>query len=599
MRMSQLFGQTLREAPADAETASHQLLLRAGFIRQLMSGVFSYLPLAKRSMNKIEKIIREEIEAIGGQEVLMPVVHPAEIWKQTGRWHQFNKNLGKFVDCNGRELVMAMSNEEVVAELANREIHSYRQLPKLIFQIQTQWRDNPKSRAGLFQSRESIVLGSYSLDQDWEGLDCQYNNHLNAYRRIFQRCALPVIAVQSDTGIVRAGSSQEFIYLTPIGEDSLVICDHCGFSANRQSAKFRKESSTDQPAGLMEKIATPECKTIAELADFLGVKKSQTAKAVFLVASIAEDEEVVERFVFVVVRGDMEVNETKLARLIKARDLRPATEDEIKAVGAVPGYASPVGLKGVWVVVDEAILISPNLVSGANEAGYHYLNVNYGRDFHADLVADIVLAQVGDECPQCGAPLRLDRGSSISHLQKFGSGYSELMDCYYLDETGKTHPIVMGSYGIGIGKLMACVAEAHHDDYGLIWPPVIAPFNVHLVLLKGKGAPEAEAQAEQLYEYLKAEGLEVLFDDRAESPGVKFNDADLIGIPVRLTVSERALKSGGVEFKRRDLSDREILPLEGLASRVKIELDQCQAAYEASVKSLMDADFSAGIKDFI
>lgn len=591
MRISQLFGQTLRDSPAEAEAASHQLLLRAGFIRQLAAGVFSYLPLARRSMNKIEKIIREEIEAIGGQEVTMPVVHPAEIWKKTGRWMQIDAEMGRFKDRNGRDMALAMTHEEVVAELVSKEIHSYRQLPLLIYHIQTKWRDDPRPRAGLIRVREFTMKDSYSLDQDWEGLDRQYRSHYRAYFRIFQRCTLPVVAVKADVGMMGGKIAHEFMYLTPVGEDSLIFCDDCGYSANRQLAQFRKKLPEIAAPLAVEKVATPDCKTIAELAAFLGVEKSQTAKAVFLVASILEEGQMVEKFIFVVVRGDMEVNETKLSNLIRARNLRPATEEEILAVGAVPGYASPIGLDGIPVIADDALLASPNLVSGANETGYHLLNVNYGRDFRADVVADIVSAQAGDACPQCGAPLRLERGVEVGNIFKLGVRYSEAMNCTYLDETGQAKPVVMGSYGIGIGRLLACIVEAHHDEYGLIWPPAIAPFQVHLVLLKGKGTPECEALAEELYANLQKEGLDVLFDDRAESPGVKFNDADLIGIPVRLTVSERALKAGGVEFKRRDLTQKEVLPLDGLIGRVKSELDQFQAIFEQQATCTINDDF--------
>ncbi len=591
MRINQLFGQTLREVPSEAEVASHQLLLRAGFIRQLASGIFSALPLARRSLNKLEAIIREEIEAIGGQELTMPAVQPAEIWKKTGRWQQIDAELGRFKDRNQRDMALAMTHEEVVADLASKEIHSYRQLPLLLYHIQTKWRDDPRPRAGLIRVREFTMKDSYSLDRDWEGLDRQYRNHYHAYHRIFKHCGLPVATVKSDVGMMGGEMAHEFMYLTPIGEDTLMFCDHCGYSSNRQLAQFRKKYAEFEKARSLEKVATPHCKTITELADFLGVEKSQTAKAVFLVATIFENDELVEKFVFVVVRGDMDVNETKLANLIHARALRPATEDEIRAVGAEPGYASPVGLENIPLIVDDALLASPNLVAGANEVGYHLLNVNYGRDFRADLVADIVLAQAGDDCPKCGSPLRAERGVEVGNIFKLGVRYSEAMNCTYLDESGQPQPVVMGSYGIGIGRLLACIAEAHHDEYGLVWPPAVAPYDVHLVLLKGKGTPEAEQVAEGLYADLKAKGLQVLFDDRAESPGVKFNTADLIGIPVRLTVSERALKAGGIEFKRRDLDHRQVIPLENLIPHIKAELINLQTKFENQAEVQILEDF--------
>jgi len=581
MRMSQLFSQTLREAPA--ETASAQLLLRAGFIRQLAAGIFSYLPLGKRSLTKIENIMREEMNAIGGQEMTMPVVHPAEIWQETERWYQIGSEMGRFKDKNQRDMVLAMTHEEVVADLIRKEIQSYRQLPRLIYHIQTKWRDDPRPRAGLIRVREFTMKDSYSLDADWEGLDQQYLAHYQAYFNIFHRCGLPVVAVKSDVGMMGGKMAHEYMYLTPIGEDTLLICDACGYAANRQIARFRKPASPDEALLPLEPVATPDSKTIEDLANYLGVAKSRTAKAVFMVASIPQGQETVERFVFAVVRGDMEVNETKLANALKASDLRPATEDEIIATGAVPGYASPVGLKGALVVVDEAIPISDNLVAGANKEGYHTRNVNYGRDYSADIVADIAAAQEGDGCPQCGSPLRSVRGVEVGNIFKLGTRYTDAMGCTYLDKEGKQKPVIMGSYGIGSGRLMACVAEEHNDEHGLIWPVSVAPYHVHLVALAGKEGSETRTAAEQLYQDLLLAGIEVLYDDREESPGVKFNDADLIGLPLRLTVSERSLSQGGVEFKRREGDEKKILPHGEVIPSVQRELIQMQSEIAASV----------------
>jgi prolyl-tRNA synthetase len=583
MRMSKLFSQTLREAPADAEVASHQLLLRAGFIRQLAAGVFSYLPLARRAMTKIEGIIRQEMEAIGGQEITMPVVHPADLWKESGRWYQIDAEMGRFVDRAGRDMVMAMTHEEVIADLVRKEVRSYRQLPLLLFHIQTKWRDDPRPRAGLIRVREFTMKDSYSLDADWEGLDRQYRAHYQAYFNIFRRCGLPVMAVKSDVGMMGGQMAHEFIYLTPVGEDTLMVCPECGFSANRQVAPFRKILPTAEAMKLVEKVATPGCKSIEELANFLGVAKSQTAKAVFLMATMAQGQETVERFVFAVVRGDMEVNETKLANVLKCRELRPATEDEIRAVGAEPGYASPVGSKGTLVVVDDAIPRSPNLVAGANQAGYHLRNVNYERDYRAEVVADIAAAQEGDGCPECGRALQAVRGVEVGNIFKLGTRYSDSLGCTFQDAEGQARPVIMGSYGIGVGRLLACVAEEYHDEFGLCWPVSVSPYQVHLVLLAGKGGTEVQETAEKLYVDLQAAGVEVLYDDRPESPGVKFNDADLIGLPIRLTVGERGLKSGGVEFKRRDQSERTVVALEQVVERVKKELAVMQARLDESV----------------
>ena len=571
MRLGRLFGSTLREAPADALVAGHRLLLRAGFIRPLAAGIFSYLPLARRALARIEAIMRQEMDAIGGQEIEMPVVHPAEIWKESGRWHEIGPEMGRFRDRAGREMALAMTHEEVVADLVRREVRSYRQLPLLLYHIQTKWRDDPRPRAGLIRAREFTMLDSYSLDADEAGLDAQYRAHYQAYFNIFHRCGLPVMAVRSDVGMMGGTMAHEFMYLTPIGEDTILLCDGCGYAANRQVARFRKPAAPEEPPRPVEKVATPGTTTIEDLAAFLDVPRSKTAKAVFLVATTLEGGREVERFVLAVVRGDMEVNETKLSNALRARELRPAREEEIRAVGAEPGYGSPLGVRGAVVVVDEAIPESPNLVAGANEPGYHLRNVNYGRDFRADIVADIAAAGEGCACLVCGRPMRAPRGVEVGNIFKLGTRYSETMGCTFLDAEGNPRPVVMGSYGIGLGRLLACVAEEHHDEHGLIWPCTVAPYPVHLLAL-GTAEGKPAVVAEGLYRELKSAGLEALYDDREESPGVKFMDADLIGLPLRLTVSERSLGQGGVEFKRRDRPERFVVPLEEVISRVRAVL---------------------------
>lgn len=588
MRMSQLFSVTLRAAPSDAEVDSHKLLVRAGFIQQLAAGIFSYLPLAKRVLTKIEDIMREEINAIGGQEVTMPVVHPAEIWKETQRWYQIGSEMGRFHDKSGRDMVLAMTHEEVVADLVRATIQSYRQLPALIYHIQTKWRDDPRPRAGLIRVREFTMKDSYSLDMDWEGLDNQYRAHYQAYFNIFHRCGLPVRAFKSDVGMMGGSMAHEFMFLTPIGEDSLLVCDNCGYAANRQIARFQKEAAAPEKPEELQKVATPDAKTIDDLAEFLSIDKSKTAKAIFLVASIVQGLETHDSFVFVIVRGDMELNETKLTNVLKAKELRPALEDEIVAVGAVPGYASPIGLKDVLVVVDDLVSESPNLVSGANEEGYHYMNVNYGRDYQAEIVADIVLAEEGNQCPECESPMSLKRGVEVGNIFKLGTRYSESMGANFLDQNGKTKPVIMGSYGIGSGRLMASIAEEHHDDFGLIWPLTVAPYSVHLVVLHTKASKQSEDSgkdatdsdpltiAEGLYEQFQTAGIEILFDDRHESPGVKFNDADLIGNPIRITVSQRSIQAGGVEIKKRDQTDKIIIPVEDSISHVQSMISDMQ-----------------------
>jgi len=571
MQMSRLFSRTLREAPADTEVVSHQLLLRAGFIRQLAAGIFSYLPLARRSLHKIEQIIRAEMDAIGGQEVTMPVVHPADLWKETGRWYGIGSEMGRFLDKSGRDMVLAMTHEEVVADLARKEIRSYRQLPVLIYHLQTKWRDDPRPRAGLIRVREFTMLDSYSLDADPAGLAIQYRAHYQAYFTIFQRCALPVVAVKSDVGMMGGSLAHEFMYLTPIGEDTLLLCDGCGYAANRQIARFRKPVAAPEAPRPLEKVATPATATIEALAALLGVPKARTAKAVFMVATRSDGATDVQQLVFAVVRGDMEVNETKLANAVQAHALRPAQVAEIQATGAVPGYASPIGLPDVLVVVDDSIPASPNLVAGANEPGYHLLHTNYGRDYQAAIIADIAAAGAGDACPECGSALRTSGGVETGNIFQLGTRYSAALGATFLDNEGNAQPIVMGSYGIGVGRLLACIAEEHHDAQGLVWPIAVAPYQVHLVALIGAGRPQAEI-APQIYAALQAAGVEVLYDDRDESPGVKFADADLIGLPLRLTLGERALKRGGVELQRRAGGEPALVPIADVVPRVRAEI---------------------------
>lgn len=578
MRMSKLFSQTLRAAPAEAEVISHQLLLRAGFIRQLAAGIFTAMPLARRSIVKIENILRHEMDAIDGQEMTMPVVHSADIWKETGRWYQIGTEMGRFKDKNGRDMVLAMTHEEVVTDIVRKEVQSYRHLPRMIYHIQTKWRDDPRPRAGLIRVREFSMKDSYTLDATWEGLDKQYRAHYQAYFNIFNRCALPTIAVASDVGMMGGSMAHEYMYLAPIGEDTLVLCDKCGYTANRQIANFAKPQAAAEEPLPLEKIATPQTTTIADLANLLNIPASKTAKAVFMVATVAEGTETVEKFVFAVVRGDMDVNETKLTNAVKAKELRPAHEEEIRAIGAEPGYGSPIGVKNALIVVDDLIPGSPNLVAGANEPGYHFANVNYGRDYTADIVADLAVAGDGDACIECGGPLRTSRGVEVGNIFKLGTRYSKAMGATFLDKDGQEKPVIMGSYGIGVGRLLACIAEEHHDDNGLIWPITVAPYQLHLVNLS-----KTSDAAEQLYVALQAQGVEVLFDDREESPGVKFNDADLIGLPLRVTVGDRALKKGGVELRRRTETENRLIPQEEIVAMVKAEIAALEAEIAARV----------------
>jgi prolyl-tRNA synthetase len=576
MRMSQLFSTTLREVSADAEVASHQLLLRAGYIRQLASGIFSYLPLAQRALRKVEDIIRDEMNAIGGQEITMPVVHPAEIWQRTGRYYAIGSEMSRFKDKNERDMVLAMTHEEVVADLVSREIKSYRQLPQLVYQLQTKWRDDPRPRSGLIRVREFTMKDSYSLDADWAGLEAQYRAHYQAYFNIFRRCGIDAIAVASDTGMMGGKVAHEYMYLTPIGEDTLLLCDACGYSANRQIATFQRDVPEREDLLEMEQVATPDAQTIDELAAFLDVPARRTAKAVFMMVTVGEGDAQKDQLVLAVIRGDMEVNETKLANAVGAREMWPANAEEIAAVGAVPGYGSPLSVEGALVVVDQSIADACNLVAGANREGYHVKNVNCGRDYTPDITADIAAARAGDCCPRCGSEMRTSRGVEVGNIFQLGTKYTEALGGDYLDANGKVQPVIMGSYGIGVGRLLACVAEEHHDENGFVWPVSVAPFEVMITLL-AKGEGEAQTAAEAIYADLTERGIDVLLDDRRENPGVKFNDADLIGIPVRLTVGDRGLKNGVVEFKLRRDSERGEVPLAEAADRA-----------EAAVRALKD-----------
>ncbi|OGO17786.1 MAG: proline--tRNA ligase [Chloroflexi bacterium RBG_16_48_8] len=543
------------------------MLLRSGFIRPLAAGIFSELNLARRSIAKIEKIMREELDAIGGQEISMPVVHPAEIWQETDRWSQIGEEMGRFQDRSKRDMVLAMTHEEVVTDLLRREVHSYRQLPLLVYQIQTKWRDDPRPRAGLIRAREFTMLDSYSLDINEEGLDKQYNAHYQTYFKIFHRCGLSVIAVKSDVGMMGGKLAHEFIYLNPMGEDTILICENCGYKANGQVARISKSSPAEEEPLPLSKVATPGAHTIAHLAEFLQISKSKTAKAVFFMATIMEGDKSDERLVFAVLRGDMELNETKLANAVKAQTLRPATDDEILSIGAEPGYASPIGIEDVFAIVDDLIPLSPNLVAGANEEGYHFKNVNYDRDFVAEGIADLVLARSGDPCPVCTQAMISERGIEVGNIFKLGTRYSQAMGATFLDQDGEPNPVVMGSYGIGLGRLLACIAEQHHDEDGLIWPVSIAPYHVYLI-----GLPGEDGLAQQIYQELEAGSVEVLYDDRDERPGVKFKDADLIGLPLRLTIGKRSLEQGGVEWKFRHRDEAAITPVSGILEFVKSNL---------------------------
>ncbi|MFP3899033.1 MAG: proline--tRNA ligase [Dehalococcoidia bacterium] len=573
MRLSKLFGKTLREPPADADSISHQLLVRAGMIAQEAAGIYSYLPLGWRVLKKIESIVREEMDKAGGQELMLPVLQPFEFWQKSGRHVSFGESLFTLTDRKERALAMGPTHEEVVADLACRYVQSYRDLPLLLYQMQTKLRDEPRPRGGLLRVREFIMKDLYSLDADEAGLDESYQKMRKAYKSIYARIGLPVLMVEADSGAIGGKESHEFMLLTEGGEDDVVYCGSCGYAANAEKAQFAKSRGT---AGLdrnsrggmeesdnlppLEELATPGAKTIQEVAGFVGVPTSQTLKAVFYSSD--------GQIVFVLTRGDLAVNETKLRNALKCSELRLATEAEVNKAGLVAGFASPIGLTGVRTVADDSITSHPSFIVGANKPGYHFRNASYPRDFQVDVITDIALAQAGDTCLRCGGELTSARGIEVGHIFKLGTVISEKFGASFLDSEGRARPIIMGSYGIGLGRLLAAIVEQSHDDRGIIWPLPVAPYQLHLCPLNAD-KPEVLSTAQQIYQELQEQGIAVLFDDRQESPGVKFNDADLLGMPLRLTLSPRTLQHQSIEAKWRTAQVSELLPLDSLAVRVK------------------------------
>ncbi len=573
MRVSQLFGATRRSAPTD-ELLSHQLLLRAGFVQQLATGIFSYLPVGWRTEQKIRRLIREEMDAIGGQELRMPVVHPGEIWQRSGRWDTIDEVLLRFQDRRGRDMALALSHEEVVADLAAANVSSYRDLPRIVYQLQTKFRDEPRSRGGLVRTREFTMKDSYSLDRDQAGLERAYIAHFHAYFKIAARAGIPVVAVLSDVGVMGGHLAHEFIYLTDSGEDTLVLCDSCGYAANREVAEAALPESETEAERELEEVETPGAETVAQLADFLRVDPSRIAKTVAYMAELERGQPL--RLVLALVPGEAEVNLAKLRNATGAVDLRPATPEELEAAGGVAGYMSPRGLAAdaALVIADEVIARRRNLVTGANRRGWHLRNFNLARDARVDSLIRLAEAAAGDPCGNCGEPLRICRGIEYGNIFQLGSKYSVALGALYNNEEGQQLPVVMGSYGIGVGRLLACVAEEHHDERGLTLPIGLAPFEVALVSV-GSDQPVVDL-AEATYRALTEAGIEVLFDDRDVSPGVKFADADLRGLPLRVTISPRSLRADGVELKRRT-AEPQIVAAPTTLAEVQAELSQLRA----------------------
>ncbi|MBB16843.1 proline--tRNA ligase [Candidatus Poribacteria bacterium] len=554
MRMSKLFIQTLKETPSEAEIPSHQLMLRAGMIRRLATGMYTHLPLAQRSLQKIEGIIRQEMDAIDGQEINMPLVHPAELWDESGRLEPLvGKELVGFNDRFGRHLVLAMTHEEAVTDLVRNQVNSYRQLPLMLYQIKLKFRDEPRPRAGLIRVREFVMKDAYSFHVDQADLDQYYDQIYQAYLNIFNRTGIEVVVVESDTGMIGGSAAHEFMLITESGEDNLIISENGEYTANAEVAVHKKANIDNGIPLQIEEIETPGQKTIEEVSNFLGIHKSQTLKAVFYVTN--------DSLIFAAIRGDFEVNETKLANALNT-PIRIASSEEVEQYNLVAGYASPIDLENVTVIIDDSVANTTNLVAGANKPEYHLKNVNYPRDFKADIVTDIALAQDNDTCYFTGGKLIAKKGIEVGNIFKLGTKYSDAMKAYYLDQHGKTKPIVMGCYGIGVGRLLASVVEANHDENGIVFPVSICPYEIHLMSI-GKDNQVIET-AETLYKNLQENGYEVLYDDRNESAGFKFKEADLIGLPIRIAISNRTLQNNAVEVKLRSEEDRQIIGLNQL-----------------------------------
>ncbi len=557
MRLSRSLVPTLREDPAEAEALSHKLMLRAGLVRQLAAGIYVYLPLGQRVLDRINAIIREEMNAIGGQEMTMPVLHPAEIWRQSGRWDAIGGEMFRLKDRNGRDLCLGMTHEEVVAWLAAREIRSYRDLPQIWYQIQTKERDEARPRSGVLRTREFLMKDSYTLDPDLESLDRSYAAHERAYRRIFERCGIRVHVVQSDPGMMGGLGSHEFMAPSAAGEDEVALCRRCGYAANVEVARGIP-ARPEFPAWTLEEVPTPGARTIGEVASALKIDPRLTIKSLLYVAKGAGP-------VLVLVRGDHALHERKLAGAL-GEEARPAHPDEVRELlGAPPGSVGPVGAR-VPILADEA-LAGGTYVVGANREGFHLRGVVPGRDFEGRLV-DLHVVTPGEACPRCQAPLEVERVIEVGNIFKLGTKYSVPMGATYLDEHGQERPIVMGSYGIGPARIAAAAVEQHADADGIVWPWSIAPFQVHVVVVNVRDPVQARA-AETVYAECARHGLAALLDDRDERPGVKFKDADLLGLPVRVTVGNAYVREGLVEVRSRRTRAERRVSVDGVVAAVQ------------------------------
>jgi prolyl-tRNA synthetase len=562
---------TLREVPSEAEIDSHILLLRAGMIRKLVSGVYGFMPLGWRSLRKIEEIIRQEMDGAGGQEIHMSAVQPAELWQESGRWFAYGPELWRLKDRNGRDFCLGPTHEEIFTDIVRSDVSSYRQMPLNLYQIQTKYRDEARPRFGLMRSREFIMKDSYSFDRDEAGLDKSYDDMYGAYERIFDRCGLTYRAVEADTGAIGGSNSHEFTALSDVGESEIAYCTECSMAATTERAKVVDAPPSGEDMLPMEEVYTPDTKSIEEVANFLGLTKDKTIKALLFVTYDNDGKE--NGHVAAFIRGDRDLNMIKLINALGIPEHAIAFADEnsmAAATGCVGGFTGPMGLHDCTIVVDSELVEQRNLCAGACKVDHHVLNVNYGRDYTGNIVTDLKLIQENDPCPVCGSPVKIVRGIEVGQVFKLGTKYSLSMGAFYKDEEMKDHPIVMGCYGIGVTRTLAAIVEQHHDENGIIWPMSIAPYHAIVTVVKTDEADQM-ALGEKLYHALNNAGVETLLDDRDERAGVKFKDADLIGIPLRITVGRGAAEQM-VEFKKRDCPDKEDLTAEEALRRVKLEV---------------------------
>ena len=560
MKMTNLYAPTLREVPAEAEVPSHQLMLRAGMIRKAAGGVYSYLPLAWRTLRKIEQIVREEMDAKGGQEIAMPIVQPAEIWQQTGRWDVYGDEMFRLKDRHQRDFCLGPTHEEMVTTLVKQDVRSYRQLPLLVYQIQNKYRDEIRPRFGLMRGREFIMKDLYSFDRDTAGLEISYKKMYDAYSQIFSRCGLEFRPVEADPGAIGGSGTHEFMVIADSGEAAIAYCDGCDFAANVEKAELLPLTSVAEAEKPLETVATPGKKTINDVAGYLSLSADRLIKSLAFITEKGP--------VLALIRGDHEVNEIKLANLLNVLQLEMAGEKEIQSLfHSEPGYIGPVALSNVTIVADASVMNLHNAVCGANEADRHFINVLPRRDIKPTHVADIRLIREGDPCPRCSSPVKTARGIEVGQVFKLHTKYSQALDATYLDENGQEQLMVMGCYGVGVSRTMAAAIEQHHDADGIIWPASIAPYQVVIVPINTKDEPQM-TMAEQIYRELSAVGVEVVLDDREERSGVKFKDADLIGYPLRITVGPKALKENCVELKVRRTKESLLLPLDGYVDGV-------------------------------